>query len=134
MGGKSTNVVPLLPTGISRLGRKIKVLVEISFSRLVLFASRPPSWRLLRGHRLSDGRPSANLNHAGLQPLRQIAIELDKQHPVLYVSATYFDMTGELKATLESARCDAPVEESALHIRSFLLTSDRECVSHLPRS
>jgi len=41
MGGKSTNVVPLLPTGISRLGRKIKVLVEISFSRLVLFASRP---------------------------------------------------------------------------------------------
>src|SRR5438093_121450 len=37
-------------------------------------------------------------------------------------------MVGELEATLESARCDAAVEERALLIRLLLLTSDRESV------
>jgi hypothetical protein len=64
---------------------------------------------LLRGHRRSDGLvffrgPSANLNHAGLQPLRQLAIELDKQQPVLYVSATHFDMIGEPKSDARRRR------------------------------
>src|SRR6185295_499445 len=70
----------------------------------------------------------ADLNNTGLQSLRYLALEVDRQQPVLHVSTPHFDMVGELEAALESAGCDAAVEELALRIRFFLLTSDRESV------
>src|SRR5439155_18942129 len=90
-------------------------------------------FRNLSGDRRIDGLAPfrdrrADLNHTGLQPLRYLALEVDGQQPVLHVSTPDFDMVGELEAALESARCDAAVEERALLIRFFLLASDRESV------
>ena len=63
-----------------------------------------------------------DLNYTGLQPLRYLALEVDRQQPVPHVSAPHLDIVGELEAALEGAGCKATVEERALRIRCFLLT------------
>src|SRR5262249_18273007 len=68
----------------------------------------------------------ADGNGAGLQPLGNVAHEIDVQQAVLEVGALDLDVIGELEAPLEGACGDASVQELTTLVLGLLLTADVE--------
>src|SRR6185369_3415905 len=63
---------------------------------------------------------------AGLEPLRDVADQLDMEQAVLEVGALHLDVVGELEAPLEVARGDAAVQVLALLVVRLLGAGDGE--------